>query len=105
MSWGCEKTSVAFRPTEKAREAIKKLVTEKKAKNKSDAVNKLIDRGIQLEHPKGEDIFKVPPWMYCPQTRTYHLTETLLDPHNEVGCIKSTCKSQCRAWNNTGSLF
>lgn len=113
MSWGCgslsEKT-IGFRPTNKSKEAIKKLLKENafgcnKATNKSDAVNKLIEKAIQLEHThRGDDIFQIPLWMYCPETRSYHLTENLLDPHNETGCKKCRSRPQkCRAWNNTGS--
>lgn len=54
---------VAFRPSNKTKEAIDLLLKQKKAKSKSDAVNQLIELAIesegktfpQLEHPEGEE--------------------------------------------------
>lgn len=51
-----------FRPSEKAEQAIVSLVKEKKAKNKSDAVNQLIQKALepQLEFPPKTDDRKIP---------------------------------------------
>lgn len=46
---------IAFRPSEKSEEAINLLIKSKEAKNKSDAVNQLIEKGLSPQSELGEE--------------------------------------------------
>jgi len=47
---------ITFRPSEKSDEAINLLLKNKEAKNKSDAVNQLIEKGLSSQSEQLEDV-------------------------------------------------
>ena len=96
---------IAFRPTPKASKIIKDELTKarvKKPKTKpSHIINRLIESSRSEPKAEGEPSFTYPPphlvlpRLFCPQDKTLHNAQTLLDECKK--CVRRTRK-QCIVW-------
>jgi len=92
---------IAFRPTQKAVEAINEAM-KKKGLSRTQAILHLIERETakpQLKHPEDErEFFIYPPFLYCPDSTQWLSKDTLLDPQSDASCKKCERRKTCRAW-------
>lgn len=98
MSWGCGKTSVAFRPTEREKEAIEKTIRQypkirgMKRGATTEAIHKLLEKAIQLEHSE-RGFFEFPLFLRCQDANEWLPTKECLER-----CRHCHWKKHCDAW-------
>lgn len=104
MARGKMSKPIAFRPTEKTVEAIDVLLKNKEAKDRTEAVNKLIEKG--LEHPRTEGEEPTGIILHCPlRLLPYPLEEpiSLWKVPVDSSVCKTCHKHPCSSWEEQKS--
>jgi len=104
--WGCGKV-VSFRLSEKALTNLEYYAKKITKKNRNKTLNIILEslgttpkRSEQPKKQETGDFFSLPPFLYCDREKTWLLRDSLLDPHNDVGCLMHPCQKTCPAWRH-----